>query len=41
MLTSDYADFRDPDNESLYDNSEYGLKIGTWKNSNWHENNQN
>ena len=31
QLTSDYGD---PDNDSLYDNSEYGVKIGTWKDSN-------
>ena len=29
-LTSDYGELLE-DNESLYDNSEFGERIGTWK----------
>jgi len=29
------------DNESLYDNSEYGVRIGTWKNQTWSKTNWN
>jgi len=30
---------QDEDNDSLYDNSEYGIRIGTWKNDSWRQQN--